>query len=154
MRLKKMPVTMAKLMLAALFLTATLLIRNPSPSGWNRENASVLNSIAADRVDVEPVDRGSRFRFQEMKASEVPSGLRYNYYSDTCPNAEIIVRSTVREILNESKETTAALLRLFFHDCFIQVPSLSLFFISWTSLVTFVLLKLIVVHMIWHLDFI
>ncbi|CAI9114123.1 OLC1v1014773C1 [Oldenlandia corymbosa var. corymbosa] len=46
--------------------------------------------------------------------------LRYDYYSDSCPGAERIIRSTVRELYNLRPSIVPELLRLVFHDCFIQ----------------------------------
>ncbi|CAM8914026.1 hypothetical protein QQ045_031964 [Rhodiola kirilowii] len=114
-----MPAKVAKSIYVVFFLAAILVIRNPS--GGNRENASVLNSISGRlaQSDVQAEESGLE-RFNEKKVDQVPSGLSYGYYGDTCPNAEIIVRNTMREILNEHKDTTAALLRLLFHDCFIE----------------------------------
>ncbi|XP_042055693.1 putative Peroxidase 48 [Salvia splendens] len=49
----------------------------------------------------------------------VQARLKYDYYSDSCPSAERIIRSTVRE-LHEMKNVGPALLRLAFHDCFVM----------------------------------
>ncbi|XP_057773044.1 putative Peroxidase 48 [Salvia miltiorrhiza] len=52
--------------------------------------------------------------------ARVKERLRYDYYSESCPSAEKIIRSTVRE-LHEMKNTVGpALLRLAFHDCFVM----------------------------------
>ncbi|KAG6435888.1 hypothetical protein SASPL_100769 [Salvia splendens] len=42
------------------------------------------------------------------------------FYSYTCPNAESIVESVVREATLTSPRTPALLLRLHFHDCFVE----------------------------------
>ncbi|KAF3438247.1 hypothetical protein FNV43_RR21008 [Rhamnella rubrinervis] len=47
-------------------------------------------------------------------------GLVYDFYGDTCPEAEIIVRSTMALLYSQHKNVSAGLLRLFFHDCFIR----------------------------------
>ncbi|PSR92606.1 Peroxidase [Actinidia chinensis var. chinensis] len=46
--------------------------------------------------------------------------LQYEFYRENCPKAESIVRSTIGQIIAENKNATAQLLRLMFHDCFIQ----------------------------------
>lgn len=46
--------------------------------------------------------------------------LRVGFYSDTCPDAEDIVASTVREAASSDQSMPPALLRLHFHDCFVQ----------------------------------
>ena len=54
------------------------------------------------------------------------SGLRYNFYSETCPQTESIVRITMARFYSKQSNISAAILRLFFHDCFIQVIRTSL----------------------------
>ncbi|XP_008447111.3 putative Peroxidase 48 [Cucumis melo] len=48
------------------------------------------------------------------------STLQYDFYRESCPNAENIVRSSVANIYSHHHDISASLLRLFFHDCFIQ----------------------------------
>ncbi|KAM1011647.1 hypothetical protein ACFX2C_046964 [Malus domestica] len=49
------------------------------------------------------------------------SDLEYDFYRETCPETETIVRSTMAQIYSHQKNDSAQLLRLFFHDCFIQL---------------------------------
>jgi len=55
-------------------------------------------------------------------------GLNMNYYLMTCPFVEPVVKNTVNRALLQDPTLAAALIRMHFHDCFIQVflPSLSL----------------------------
>ncbi|KAK9285183.1 hypothetical protein L1049_024370 [Liquidambar formosana] len=46
--------------------------------------------------------------------------LRQNYYANTCPNVETIVRNVVRTKFQQTFVTVPATIRLFFHDCFVQ----------------------------------
>lgn len=47
-------------------------------------------------------------------------GLRVGFYADTCPNAESIVRRVVSEAASSEQNAPPVLLRLHFHDCFIN----------------------------------
>ncbi|TVU37631.1 hypothetical protein EJB05_10956, partial [Eragrostis curvula] len=56
--------------------------------------------------------------------SPAPSGLSFGYYRYSCPNAEDIVRTIVKSFVDTYDDagagTGAGLIRLFFHDCFVQ----------------------------------
>ncbi|XVE86414.1 hypothetical protein DITRI_Ditri18aG0032600 [Diplodiscus trichospermus] len=47
-------------------------------------------------------------------------GLRMDYYIMTCPFAESIVKNTVNRALEDDPALAAALVRMHFHDCFIE----------------------------------
>lgn len=52
--------------------------------------------------------------------------LTVGFYSETCPDSESIVRGVVREAANSNPKIAPVLLRLHFHDCFVEVrPFLS-----------------------------
>lgn len=46
--------------------------------------------------------------------------LTLNFYSASCPSAELMVRSTVRSASNMDPTVPGKLLRLLFHDCFVE----------------------------------
>ncbi|CAA6657505.1 unnamed protein product [Spirodela intermedia] len=46
--------------------------------------------------------------------------LRRDYYANTCPNVENIVRGVVQTKFRQTFVTVPATLRLFFHDCFVE----------------------------------
>ncbi|KAK4490500.1 hypothetical protein RD792_001180 [Penstemon davidsonii] len=50
----------------------------------------------------------------------VADGLSMNYYLMTCPFAEIIIKNTVNKALQSDPTLAAGLLRMHFHDCFIE----------------------------------
>lgn len=47
--------------------------------------------------------------------------LAFRFYAQTCPNAESIVLSVVQDAIARDPTVAAALLRLHFHDCFVEV---------------------------------
>lgn len=54
-------------------------------------------------------------------AADFSSSLSYDFYGDSCPQAERIVRSAIADAFSADPTVAPALLRLVFHDCFIQV---------------------------------
>ncbi|KAK9726072.1 hypothetical protein RND81_05G188100 [Saponaria officinalis] len=46
--------------------------------------------------------------------------LEYDFYRNSCPKAETIVYEVMRDAVGNDSKITARLLRLMFHDCFIQ----------------------------------
>lgn len=49
------------------------------------------------------------------------ANLVIDYYYDTCPGAEDLVREEMEAIKIEDASLMPALLRLHFHDCFVRV---------------------------------
>ena len=64
-----------------------------------------------------------------LQASEPP--LTLNYYESNCPNVLEIVRKEMECAVLSDPRNAALILRLHFHDCFVQV-SVFLFFIKVT----------------------
>lgn len=48
-------------------------------------------------------------------------GLEVGYYKKTCPRVEHIVRAEVKKFVYKNAGIGAGLIRLLFHDCFVQV---------------------------------
>ncbi|CAN1262805.1 Lignin-forming anionic peroxidase [Linum perenne] len=46
--------------------------------------------------------------------------LSTNFYDSTCPNALSIIRSRIRTAVQRERRMAASLIRLHFHDCFVQ----------------------------------
>jgi peroxidase len=44
-----------------------------------------------------------------------------NFYGKTCPNLQSIVRTEMIKAINNEARIGASILRLFFHDCFVNV---------------------------------
>lgn len=49
--------------------------------------------------------------------------LSPNFYSTSCPNLGTIVRSGMASAVQTEKRMGASILRLFFHDCFVNVST-------------------------------
>ena len=54
--------------------------------------------------------------------------LRTGFYSSSCPNLFSTIRPVVESAIAKEKRMGASLLRLFFHDCFVNVHSSFLFY--------------------------
>ncbi|OQU84947.1 putative Peroxidase 48 [Sorghum bicolor] len=61
----------------------------------------------------------SSFSFTFQPETSSP-GLVFGFYDETCPDAEDIISSTMRKLYHSDPNVAAALVRLFFHDCFIH----------------------------------
>lgn len=68
--------------------------------------------------------------------------LSFGFYAASCPSAEFIVRNTVRSASSSDPTIPGKLLRLLFHDCFVEV-SLLLFIAHFRKRQIFVILKLV-----------
>lgn len=53
----------------------------------------------------------------------VTAQLSVSYYANTCPSVYDTVRAGVRSAINREARMGASLIRLFFHDCFVNVSS-------------------------------
>lgn len=56
-----------------------------------------------------------------METERTDAQLTTNFYKSSCPNVEAIVKQAVRDKLKQTAVTIPATLRVFFHDCIIQV---------------------------------
>jgi len=50
--------------------------------------------------------------------------LSSTFYDGTCPNALSTIRTAIRTAVSRERRMAASLIRLHFHDCFVQVISL------------------------------
>uniref|UniRef100_A0A5B7BQ72 Peroxidase n=1 Tax=Davidia involucrata TaxID=16924 RepID=A0A5B7BQ72_DAVIN len=58
--------------------------------------------------------------FLSLLLTSAYAQLRQDFYKDTCPNVESLVRSAVTQKFQQTFVTAPATLRLFFHDCFVR----------------------------------
>jgi hypothetical protein len=47
--------------------------------------------------------------------------LSSTFYDSTCPNALSTIRTSIRTAISKERRMAASLIRLHFHDCFVQV---------------------------------
>lgn len=47
--------------------------------------------------------------------------LKVNFYKNTCPSVETIVKDTTAKFISKAPTLAAPLLRMHFHDCFVRV---------------------------------
>ena len=52
--------------------------------------------------------------------------LSPNFYARSCPRLENIVRFTMAHVVRQERRMAASILRLFFHDCFVNVSTSSI----------------------------
>ncbi len=57
----------------------------------------------------------------QSAAPPVLAQLVVGYYAETCPNVESIVSNAVANAYQQDAGTAPGLIRLHFHDCFVQV---------------------------------
>ncbi|CAA2943386.1 peroxidase 12-like [Olea europaea var. sylvestris] len=54
------------------------------------------------------------------EAQQLVQGLSWSFYDSSCPRLESIVRKQLQEVFKDDIGQAAGLLRLHFHDCFVQ----------------------------------
>lgn len=62
--------------------------------------------------------------------------LSTDFYSKSCPNLFNTVKSAVHSAIQKEARMGASLLRLFFHDCFVNVSLVMVKFVFFIELVT------------------
>lgn len=56
-----------------------------------------------------------------MSNMQTDAQLTSTFYDSSCPNALSTIRSAVRTVIAKERRMAASLIRLHFHDCFVQV---------------------------------
>lgn len=57
---------------------------------------------------------------QSSSARPAPPRLSPSFYARTCPRAATIIRNSITRAVSREKRMAASLIRLHFHDCFVQ----------------------------------
>lgn len=60
--------------------------------------------------------------YSAFAENEGDPSLLMNFYKDSCPQAEDIIREQVKLLYKRHKNTAFSWLRNIFHDCFVEVP--------------------------------
>ena len=49
------------------------------------------------------------------------TGLVPDFYKTSCPQANTIIQAHIRSVIRQNPSEAAGLIRIMFHDCFVQV---------------------------------
>ncbi|XP_060198662.1 peroxidase 12-like [Lycium barbarum] len=80
-----------------------------------------LSSFASSLVLFLSVFLSVHFQLTETRGTQpIVKGLSWTFYDSICPNAESIIRRRLRDVFRQDIGQAAGLLRLQFHDCFVQ----------------------------------
>ncbi|KAL6213890.1 hypothetical protein ACLB2K_013329 [Fragaria x ananassa] len=83
--------------------------------------ASTFASLCSLLLIVSSVLVSSYFGVSEAQPSvPVVKGLSWSFYDSSCPKLDSIVRKQLKKVFKEDIGQAAGLLRLHFHDCFVQ----------------------------------
>ncbi|KAK1263690.1 Cationic peroxidase SPC4 [Acorus gramineus] len=102
------------------------LIKRPSPTiHFTSKNtpASLMASITSSLFLFSSTLLFLLISFPCSDAQTAPplvKGLSYTFYKSTCPNLESIIRTQLQTAFKSNIGLAAALLRVHFHDCFVQ----------------------------------
>ncbi|XP_045799730.1 putative Peroxidase 48 [Trifolium pratense] len=101
-------------------LPVLLSLRNPRGEPQNPITQTTTSSSSSSSSFFGTVKLANTFPFEFNLRIRDGSNLQYDFYRGTCPKAEDIIRSSVADIFFDHRSFAASILRLFFHDCFIQ----------------------------------
>ncbi|XP_062115037.1 putative Peroxidase 48 [Humulus lupulus] len=104
-----------RMILSIGFLSLLLTFTITNPRGRHeQDNFSFLTStLSSSSVSMASLQ-------DSLSGNGKSKDLEYDFYRDSCPDAQQIVRSKMVEAYSHHKDISAALLRLFFHDCFVH----------------------------------
>lgn len=78
------------------------------------------------------------------------AGLQLGYYTRSCPKAEQIVLKYVYEKIPHVPSLAAALIRLHFHDCFVQVYIYTLIAVQVCAFISCIFMDYIYFRVVMH----
>lgn len=98
----------------------------PTLSPTPLKNQSAMAASAAYLLLLASLLAAPFLCLSEVDLSSVPikDGLSWTFYKQSCPKIESIIRKQLQKELKKDIGLAAALLRIHFHDCFVQVTFL------------------------------
>ncbi|KAL3735850.1 hypothetical protein ACJRO7_024904 [Eucalyptus globulus] len=117
-----------KLSLLTVLLCIYIALTNPNADTMRKNSPSVLwfpppsrfTRNLSSRLMSWPRPYDGYLNGVDSATRDSAESLEYDYYRESCPQAEKIIRETVRQIYSVHSGVAPALLRLVFHDCFIK----------------------------------
>ncbi|KAJ4843339.1 hypothetical protein Tsubulata_026714 [Turnera subulata] len=97
------PAVLMSMFMVVVLIAVLLSLRNPKIEGEGKNNH--IPAFLQRQANPSPVE---------------DEGLSYDFYQDSCPGAEEMVRSKMKKFFSNQKGVPANLLRLFIHDCCIK----------------------------------
>ncbi|XP_062231853.1 cationic peroxidase SPC4-like [Phragmites australis] len=82
--------------------------------------ASLVRAVAAAAMVVVVVVSTPATAAVAAKYPPLAPGLSFDFYKSSCPKAESIVKDFLKSAIQQNVGLAAALIRLHFHDCFVQ----------------------------------
>jgi len=83
----------------------------------------ILISLMAVTLNLFPTVEAKK----RSRDAPIVKGLSWNFYQKACPKVENIIRKELKKVFKRDIGLAAAILRIHFHDCFVQVRSFSSF---------------------------
>ncbi|XP_031492508.2 peroxidase A2-like [Nymphaea colorata] len=86
----------------------------------SRSESSVLAKVARKKVTMNKLSMATFFLLLGAFAPLANAQLSATFYQTTCPNVTSVVSSVIQQALQSDARIGASLIRLHFHDCFVQ----------------------------------
>jgi len=123
-----------------------------SLSLYSSQNTETIKMASSYRINCSTLLHLLMFLSSLLTSS---ANLSFNFYASSCSVAEFLVRNTVRSATSSDPTIPGKLLRLFFHDCFVQVTRTNYELLRkvqtiWLKLCLLVELARVVMHQCWY----
>uniref|UniRef100_A0A803QU26 peroxidase n=1 Tax=Cannabis sativa TaxID=3483 RepID=A0A803QU26_CANSA len=99
-----------------------MVMASSSSSSSSTSNKNLVLIICCAVLICSSIISVSSANFEGPAEKTVPltKGLSWQFYAKSCPSAESIIRKELKKIFKNDIAQAAGLLRLHFHDCFVQ----------------------------------